>query len=211
MKKFSAEFAGTCAIVMAVIGSGIMATKLSSDVGIQLLINAFSTTLTLGIVIKLFNEVSGSHFNPLVTVISLLKHQITKTDATKYFFAQILGGIFGAVLANLMFSQNAITFSTHSRSGLGIYLGEIIATFGLLSIALISNLRHEIIIPAWIASAYFFTSSTSFANPVVTFARSLTDTFAGIKPSSLIGFITAQTIGAMAAFALSNLYRKEMS
>jgi glycerol uptake facilitator-like aquaporin len=211
MKKFSAEFAGTCAIVMAVIGSGIMATKLSSDVGIQLLINAFSTTLTLGIVIKLFNEVSGSHFNPLVTVISLLKHQITKTDATKYFFAQILGGIFGAVLANLMFSQNAITFSTHSRSGLGIYLGEIIATFGLLSIALISNLRHEIIIPAWIASAYFFTSSTSFANPVVTFARSLTDTFAGIKPSSLMGFITAQTIGAMAAFALSNLYRKEMS
>jgi glycerol uptake facilitator-like aquaporin len=167
--------------------------------------------LTLGIVIKLFNEVSGSHFNPLVTVISLLKHQITKTDATKYFFAQILGGIFGAVLANLMFSQNAITFSTHSRSGLGIYLGEIIATFGLLSIALISNLRHEIIIPAWIASAYFFTSSTSFANPVVTFARSLTDTFAGIKPSSLMGFITAQTIGAMAAFALSNLYRKEMS
>lgn len=203
MNKYLAEFTGTLMLVTAVVGSGIMATQLTQDIGLQLLVNAISTTLVLAIIIVLFKETSGAHFNPAVTLVALLRKKLALKQAAGYVVGQLIGGLIGVTLAHAMFGLAIIETSTHSRSGMGLLLGELVATFGLVIIVLKPNIKHEFFVPAWICGAYFFTSSTSFANPAVTISRAFTDSFAGISPSSLTGFISAQLIGALIGLGYS--------
>lgn len=200
-RKYFAEFLGTGTLVAVVVGSGIMATTLTNDVGLELLINAISTMMALGILVAILAPVSGAHFNPVVTLAELPFKRISPTSALAYIVAQFLGGACGAILANLMFKKPAINLSTHSRSGLNLFLGEVVATAGLLLIIHLLNYQKRanlipVLVAAWIGSAYFFTSSTSFANPAVTFARGLSNTFAGIAMRSIPLFILAQVLGA---------------
>ena len=213
VRKYLAEFLGTGILVAVVVGSGIMATKLTTDVGIQLLINTISTVLALRIIITIFASVSGAHFNPIVTLVELTFKRISLVDALGYLAAQFVGGAFGALLANLMFKKSAINLSTHTRSGLNLFLGEIVATAGLLLIIQLMNYQKRtslipILVSAWIGSAYFFTSSTSFANPAVTFARGLSNTFAGIAMRSVPLFILAQILGGAIGTLLALAFKE---
>lgn len=211
--KYLAEFLGTGILVAVVVGSGAMATSLSSDKGIELLVNAISTALALGILIVLFAPISGAHFNPVVTLADLAKKRIPVLTSIGYVIAQVLGAMSGAIIANLMFKHPAIYMSQRVRSGGNLFLGEVIATAGLLMIIhVIGNQKRSSLVPilvaAWIGSAYFFTSSTSFANPAVTFGRAFSNTFSGIALRSVPMFIFAQILGAAIglgiAFALSD-------
>jgi len=198
---------------MAIVGSGAMAQRLSSDVGIQLLINALSIVLALGLSIQLLGPISGGHFNPLVTLVQRARKEMGTTAAIGYVASQCAGGVVGAVIANLMFGRPAIIMSTHVRTGTPVWLGEVVATAGLFLIIFISIFRGgekfiPILVPAWIASAIFFTVSTAFANPMVTISRSLTDTFTGIKASCLPMFIVAQSVGAIIGFFLAKFLVK---
>jgi len=200
-RKYLAELLGTGMLVAVVVGSGIMATNLTNDVALQLLINALSTVLALGILISILAPVSGAHFNPVVTLAELAFKRISLVDTLGYLVAQFAGGACGAILANLMFKRGAINLSSHSRSGLNLFLGEVVATAGLLLIIHLLNYQKRanlipVLVAAWIGSAYFFTSSTSFANPAITFARGLSNTFAGIAMRSIPLFILAQVLGA---------------
>jgi glycerol uptake facilitator-like aquaporin len=203
-----AEAVGTALLIIAVIGSGIMASRLSpSDVGLQLLENAAATAGALIGLILMFGAVSGAHFNPVVTLVDRFFGTITTRDAGLYAVAQTIGGCFGAVIANLMFSLPAVELSTHSRSSGALWLSEVVATIGLLLVihGCVRSGRSEAVpfaVGVWIGGAYWFTSSTSFANPAVTVARTLSDTFAGIKPSSAPMFIVMQLVGAILAFGL---------
>jgi len=204
-KKYLAEFLGSATLLMAIVGSGAMAQRLSSDVGIQLLINAFSIVVALGIIIYMFGPISGAHFNPLVTLVQRARRELSTTDAIGYIASQFVGGVVGTVIANLMFGRPAIIMSAHVRTSTPVWLGEVVATAGLFLIIYVSIFRRgekliPILVPAWIASAIFFTVSTAFANPMVTFSRSLTDTFTGIKSSSVPMFIVAQSVGAIIGF-----------
>ena len=178
-----------------------MATNLSTDIGIQLLINTIATVFTLYIAITLLGPISGAHFNPLVTVIALFQKKLSTSDTLYFIIAQILGGCSGAVIANLMFEHPAIEPSQHLRNGGHLWLGEVVASAGLLFIILLAvkqgiDKKIPRLVAAWIGAAYFFTSSTSFANPAVTIARSLTDSFSGIDISSVPAFILFQFVGA---------------
>ena len=202
MKRILAEAIGTMLLVTAVVGSGAMAENLTRDTGVALLLNAVSTVSALWLLILLFSPISGAHFNPLVTLAEYFLKRMTLTDALTYILAQFLGGILGAILANLMFEHPAIFPSHHIRNGVGLFLGEVIATAGLLLIIHMLSLQGRsqftpIAVAMWIGSAYFFTSSTSFANPAVTLARTLSDTFSGIALSSLTLFLLAQSLGAL--------------
>lgn len=182
-----------------------MATNLSNDVGIQLLINTVATVFTLYIAITLLGPISGAHFNPLVSVVELFRKKLSPSDTFYFIIAQIAGGCSGAIIANLMFEHPAIDPSQHIRSGAHIWLGEVVASAGLLFIILLAvkqGIEKKIprLVAAWIGAAYFFTSSTSFANPAVTIARSLTDSFSGIKFSSVPAFILFQFVGAALGF-----------
>ncbi len=215
-REYLAEFLGTCTLVAVVVGSGAMAQNLTQDVGLELLINTVATVLALGLLIELFAPISGAHFNPLVSVIQIIRRELSLSDAIFYVIAQCAGGILGAMLANLMFSHPAIFISQHSRSGLHLWLGEAVATAGLIfvifqAINLGKSKLIPILVPAWIGAAYFFTSSTSFANPAVTLARSFTDTFSGIKISSVPGFVIAQCAGAVIGFGLTIFFKSETS
>ena len=215
-KRLVGEFLGTGILVAVVVGSGAMAQNLTQDVGLELLINTVATVLALGLLIELFAPISGSHFNPLVSVIQIIRRELSLSDAIFYVIAQCAGGILGAMLANLMFSHPAIFISQHSRSGLHLWLGEAVATAGLIfvifqAINLGKSKLIPILVPAWIGAAYFFTSSTSFANPAVTLARSFTDTFSGIKISSVPGFVIAQCAGAVIGFGLTIFFKSETS
>jgi glycerol uptake facilitator-like aquaporin len=199
---------------MAVVGSGIMATDLTKDVGLQLLINAFATFLILAVLIQMLAPISGAHFNPAVTLVSLINKDISLVMALNYVFTQIIGGFIGVVLANLMFDLPAIGASTHSRTGSTLLLSEIIATAGLvLVIQLVAEQKNGRYIPlavaGWIGSAYFFTSSTSFANPALTLARAFSDTFAGIEIKSVPGFVAAQLVGAVIGLAIAKGLKSE--
>ena len=199
---------------MAVVGSGIMATDLKKDVGLQLLINAFATFLILAVLIQMLAPISGAHFNPAVTLVSLINRDISLVMALNYVFTQIIGGFIGVVLANLMFDLPAIGASTHSRTGSTLLLSEIIATAGLvLVIQLVAEQKNGRYIPlavaGWIGSAYFFTSSTSFANPALTLARAFSDTFAGIEIKSVPGFVAAQLVGAVIGLAIAKGLKSE--
>jgi glycerol uptake facilitator-like aquaporin len=205
-KKLFAEFLGTAVLVATVVGSGIMATNLSADLGIDLLINTVATVFVLYILITLLAPISGAHFNPLVSGIAYFRKELSAANTIYFFIAQILGGSLGAVLANLMFEHPAIEPSQHVRNGSHLLLGEVIASAGLIFIIFLAvkqgiDKKIPRLVAAWIGAAYFFTSSTSFANPAVTIARGLTDSFSGIKFSSAPGFIAAQIVGAILGYA----------
>jgi arsenate reductase len=212
-RRLVAEFLGTGLLVTAVVGSGIMATTLSPhDVGLQLLENSTATVLALGALILTFGPVSGAHFNPAVSAADWFLGRRTGTGLTGrqlggYAIAQILGAIGGSVLANLMYALPAVHWSSKHRAAGHLWLGETVATAGLvlLIFALARSGRAAVApvaVGGYIGAAYWFTSSTSFANPAVTIGRAFTDTFAGIAPSSLPGFIIAQLVGLGVGTAL---------
>jgi len=210
-RRVVAEGIGTGFLVIAVIGSGIMASRLSPhDAGLELLANAAATAAALIGLILIFGAVSGAHFNPVVTLVDRAFGSITTRDSALYIAAQIMGGVVGAVLANLMFELPAIELSTKTRSSPALWLSEIIATVGLLLVihGCVRTGRANVVafaVGIWIGGAYWFTSSTSFANPAVTIARTLSDTFTGIKPSSAPMFIVMQLVGALIAYGLIRL------
>lgn len=210
MKRVGAEFLGTLILVTIVVGSGIMATNISQDVGIQLLINTISTVFGLGVLILILAPISGAHFNPVVTMVDLIQGKSSVGQFIQYSIAQVLGASTGALLANAMFDEVIFQSATKIRSGGNLFLAEIVATAGLiLVINLLINQDNLKAIPvavaAWIGSAYFFTSSTSFANPAVTVGRTLSDSFAGIAPGSAPSFIAAQILGALIGLGLVKL------
>ena len=211
-RRLVAEAVGTCLLIIAVIGSGIMASRLSpTDVGIQLLENAFATAGALVGLILMFGSVSGAHFNPVVTLVDRLFGTISTRDAILYAIAQTVGGCIGSVIANVMFELDPINISTHTRSSGALWLSEVVATVTLLLViqGCVRSGRANVVpfaVGAWIGSAYWFTSSTSFANPAVTIARTLSDTFAGIAPASAPMFIVMQLVGAVIAFGLVRLF-----
>ena len=207
IRKLIAEFVGTAVLVCVVVGSGIMGTNLSADSGVALLINAFSTIFALGLLILVIGPISGAHFNPGVSLTQWLGKELSGVQAFGYFVAQVFGAIFGAILANLMFNLSAISIATHQRTSTGTLIGEAVATAGLIVVIGVLSRRGQsnyipVAVPAWIGSAYFFTSSTSFANPAVTVGRIFSNTFAGIAPDSVAPFILAQLVGALLGFAL---------
>ena len=207
LKKWLAEFIGTATLVCVVVGSGIMGTNLSKDSGIALLINAFSTIFALALLILIIAPISGAHFNPAVSLVQVLRREMNAVEFLSFISAQITGAISGAIIANVMFDLEAIQISTNERVSTGTLVGEVIATAGLITVIFVLVARRQdklipLAVAAWIGSAYFFTSSTSFANPAVTIGRVFSDTFAGINPASVLPFIIAQLIGAMLGVAL---------
>jgi glycerol uptake facilitator-like aquaporin len=207
-RRLVAEAVGTGFLVVAVVGSGIMAARLSPvDVGLQLLENAAATACALVALIWTFGASSGGHFNPIVTLLDRAFGDISSRDAALYVVAQVAGGCLGAVAANVMFELPAIELSTNDRSSAALWFSEVLATAGLLVVihGCVRSGRANVVAVAvgvWIGGAYFFTSSTSFANPAVTIARTLSDSFAGIAPASAPMFILMQLIGVTVAYAL---------
>lgn len=207
-RRATAEFVGTALLVAIVVGSGIYAQRLSPhDIGIQLLENSIATGAGLVALILALGPVSGAHFNPVVTMADRILGGTTNREGIVYVVVQILGACVGAMVANLMFDLPAIDISTHTRSSSGLWLGEAVAAFGLLIVILgvVRAGRASVAafaVGGYIAAAYWFTSSTSFANPAVTIGRTLSNTFAGIAPSSVPMFIVMQVLGALAAVAL---------
>jgi len=212
-RRLLAEFVGTASLVTAVVGSGIMAAALSPhDIGLQLLENSLATAFALGTLILTFGPISGAHFNPVVSAADWFLGRRTGTGLTGrqlggYTAAQIAGAIAGAILANLMYGLAAVDFSSKQRGAAHLWLGEVVATSGLILLifALAWSGRAAAApaaVGAYIGAAYWFTSSTSFANPAVTIGRAFTDTFAGIAPASVPGFIAAQLIGLALGVAL---------
>ncbi len=208
LRRTIAELVGTATLLLVVIGSGVMATNLSKDVGVQLTINSAATGLILYILITLLGPISGAHFNPVVTVIQFYKKNITASLAAAYLAAQLIGAVIGVALANFIFNLPIIEISQKDRTGAELFVSEILATAGLVFIiftAIVQKSEAKIpaLVGAYISAAYFFTSSTSFANPAVTVARTLSDTFAGIAPGSVLPFIVAQIIGAALGLVLT--------
>ena len=212
-RRYLAEFVGTGLLVTAIVGSGVMATTLSpDDVGLQLLENSIAAAFALGALILIFGPVSGAHLNPVVSIADWYVGRRDRTGLSGrlllgYVVAQTAGAIFGAILANLMFALPAVEFSGKDRAEAHLWLGEVVATAGLILLvfALARSGRTAAApaaVGAYIGAAYWFTSSTSFANPAVTVGRAFTDTFAGIAPGSVPGFIVAQLLGLCAGTAL---------
>ncbi|MFJ9814707.1 aquaporin [Streptomyces sp. NPDC101151] len=211
-RRVLAEAVGSAALVAVVVGSGIQAAELSHDVGVQLLANSLATVFGLGVLIALFGPVSGAHFNPVVTLAAWLTGRrthdgLTLRDVAAYVPAQTAGAIGGAVLADAMFAKPLVQWSAHDRSAGHLWLGELVATAGL--VLLIFGLGRTgrahfapVAVASYIGAAYWFTSSTSFANPAVTIGRAFTDTFAGIAPASAAPFIAAQITGAVLGLGL---------
>jgi glycerol uptake facilitator-like aquaporin len=205
-----AELLGSTLLAAAVIGSGIMGERLAGgNAAIALIANTAATVAALGALIATLGPVSGAHFNPVVTLVALASRQIEVRRAIAYVFAQIAGCCAGAMLANLMFELPLIMTSTHARTGAAQWLAEVVATSGLVLIAFTSPTIKEAAwrVPAWIAAAYWFTASTSFANPAITLGRSLSDTFAGIRAADAPGFILAQLVGGAIGALLVRILR----
>ncbi|GAA3106528.1 aquaporin [Streptosporangium carneum] len=211
-RRVVAEAVGTAALVAVVVGSGIQATELSRDVGVQLLANSLSTVFGLGVLIVLLGPVSGAHFNPVVSLAAWWTGRrdgdgLSLRQLAAYVPAQIAGAITGAVLADAMFARPLVAWSTHERFAPHLWISEVVATGTLILLIFgLARTGHARLAPAavacWIGAAYWFTSSTSFANPAVTIGRAFTDTFAGIAPTSVPAFITAQLLGAAAGLGL---------
>ena len=206
-RRVLAEALGTGFLVLAVVGSGVMASRLSpADVGLQLLENAATAGALIGVIL-MFGAVSGAHFNPVVTLVDRAFGTISSRDTGAYLAAQVVGGCVGAIVANMMFALRPVEWSTHHRSSGGLWLSEVVATVGLLLVihGCVRSGRAGVVafaVGVWIGGAYWFTSSTSFANPAVTIARTLSDSFAGIAPGSAPMFILMQLVGAAAAYGL---------
>jgi len=206
--RLTAEAVGTALLVATVVGSGIMAQRLSpDDVGLQLLENAAATVGALIALILALGPVSGAHFNPVVSMVTRLFGGLSTRDTILYSLVQIAGGCIGAMIANVMFELDVVNLSTKDRSSGALWFSEVIATIGLVLIifCIVRSGRASAVpyaVGVWIGGAYWFTSSTSFANPAVDFARSLSNSFAGIKPSSIPGFLIAQIVGGLLAYVL---------
>ena len=207
VRRITAEFLGTAFLLAAVVGSGIMAENLTDDVGLQLLQNAVATAGVLTALILAFGSVSGAHFNPAVTITDRVFGGVDTPTTAWYLGAQFTGAITGVVLANLMFDLDAVDWSTKDRSSINLVLAEAVATLGLLLVifGVVRSGRTSVVafaVGGYIAGAYYFTSSTSFANPAVTVARMFSDTFAGIEPASAPGFVAAQLVAVVIAVVL---------
>ena len=202
-RRLAAESLGTAILVATVVGSGIMATTLSQDVGLQLLGNTLPTGAILVVLITILGPISGAHFNPAVSLLFMAKGDLKTRDAALYILAQVVGGIAGTLVAHLMFGLPLVEFSVKVRTGGAQWFAEGVATFGLVTTILAGLRFREAAIPwlvgLYITAAYWFTASTSFANPAVAIARSLTNSFSGIRPADLPGFIVAQLAGAAIA------------
>ncbi|MFD7078761.1 aquaporin [Streptomyces sp. NPDC059918] len=211
-RRVTVEAAGTAALVAVVVGSGIQATELTRDVGVQLLANSVATVFGLGVLIAFLGPVSGAHFNPVVTLAAWFTGRrdsdgLTLREVAAYVPAQIAGAIGGAMLADAMFARPVVALSSHDRWGGHLWLAEVVATAGLvwLVFGLARTGRAHlapVLVASYIGAAYWFTSSTSFANPAVTIGRAFTDTFAGIAPVSLTPFIAAQLLGGVLGLGL---------
>jgi arsenate reductase len=215
VRRLTGEFVGTAFLLAAIVGSGIMAQNLTDDVGLQLLQNAFATAGVLIALILAFGAVSGAHFNPAVTLTDRWFGGIDTPTAVWYIGAQTAGGIVGVIVANLMFDLDAVEWSTKDRSALNLVFSEGVATLGLLLVifGVVRAGRASVVafaVGGYIAGAYYFTSSTSFANPAVTVARMFSDTFAGIEPASAPAFITAQLVAVGVAIALIHVLWPDM-
>lgn len=205
-ERLLAEFIGTSMLLAVVVGSGIMGAALAGgNNAIALLANAMATAAALYVLIVVFGPISGAHFNPVVTLVMRLRHEITSGEAITYVAIQMAAALTGVVLAHVMFGLPCIQLGTHVRYGVSIWVSEGVATYGLLLTILLGRRHRPVAVPglvaAYIFAAYWFTASTSFANPAVTFARSLTQTFAGIRPQDALGFVLAQVIGALMGYA----------
>jgi len=206
-QRTCAEFLGTAFLVTAVVGSGIMGDRLSNgNTAIALLANSIATGAALVTLILTFGPISGAHFNPVVTVADALSGGLARADILPYILAQFAGGFAGTINSHFMFGLPGITYSRHARSGVTQFYAEIVATFGLMGVISTCSKLNARAIPVavggYIAAAYWFTSSTSFANPAVAVARCFTDTFAGIRPRDVPGFVVAEALGAALAFLL---------
>lgn len=204
--RLTAEFLGTGLLVMAVVGSGAMAESLSNDFGVQLLANSLATVGALISLIWMFGPISGAHFNPVVTLSQCRLNGLAWSNLVPFFLAQTSGAVAGAAIANLMFDLDILGPSTKVREGGGIWLGEVMATLTLLLVIHVIGHRNSSLVPIavgiWIGGAYWFTSSTSLANPSVTIARSFTESFAGIAPASVPMFMVMQLTGLIIAIPL---------
>jgi len=209
MKIYLSEYIGTAFLLMIVVGSGIMGQSLTDNNTLVLLANTIATGAGLTVLIWMFGNVSGAHFNPAVSMIMYANNELKAKELGGYCLFQVSGAITGTLLANYMFGLDLLQFSTNSRTGINLYFSEMIATFGLLLVILrVRTLKFELIAPAvglYITAAYWFTSSTSFANPAVTIGRMLTDTFTGIQPENVLLFIISQLIGAFLAYLVNKL------
>jgi glycerol uptake facilitator-like aquaporin len=199
-----AEGLGSILLAAAVIGSGIMAQRLTEDSAVALLANTLATVAALAVLIAVLAPISGAHFNPAVSLVAYLRGQLTLGTAATYAAAQIVGCCLGAVLAHAMFELPLLQAATHARAGLGQLLSEMVATSGLIAVVSACTTPSQAAwrVPTWIGAAYWFTASTSFANPAITIARAVSDTFAGIRPFDVPAFIAAQILGALVGLAL---------
>lgn len=207
MKKQLSEFVGTATLALVVVGSGIMAESLSSDIGVRLLINAAATGAALWLLITLFVPISGAHFNPVVSGLAFIRKEISFLTTSAFVALQVLGAIAGTIIANTLFEHPAIDISSKNRDGGHLLLSEVIATAGLVfvifQLSTIKKGRYTAAgVASWIFAAYFFTSSTSFANPAIAIGRIFSDTFAGIAPHSAATFIPFQVFGAVLGYIL---------
>jgi glycerol uptake facilitator-like aquaporin len=214
-RRFAAELIGSLLVAATVVGSGIMAERLANgNVAVALLANTAATVAVLGTLIALLGPVSGAHFNPVVSLVEAVRGKLRWTDTAAYTLAQVVGCCAGALLAHLMFELPLWQASAHIRTGPAQWLAESVATFGLL-LVVIGHRRSEDtpwMVSAWIGAAYWFTASTSFANPAITIARSLSDTFSGIRPTDVPEFVVAQLVGALVAlFVARSLFTKPAS
>ncbi|NBN64837.1 aquaporin [Pannonibacter tanglangensis] len=209
-RRLVAEVLGTALLVATVVGSGIMADRLSDDVAVSLLGNTLPTGAILLVLITCLGPVSGAHFNPAVSLVFALRGDLKAADAVFYTLAQVVGGCVGAIVAHAMFALPLVELSSTVRTGLPQWIAEVVATFGLVFTILFGLRFRADAIPAlvglYITAAYWFTASTSFANPAVAIARSLTDTFSGIRPLDLPGFILAEVAGALLALAFASWF-----
>jgi glycerol uptake facilitator-like aquaporin len=207
MRALAAEALGAMLLLASVVGSGIMAERLTEIPALMLLCNTLATAAALFVLIAVFAPLSGAHFNPAITLIAALDGKLAARHAAAYVLAQIAGAILGVWLAHAMFGTTIFAFGVKARAGAGQFLSEAVATFGLvLTISALRDRSRETIAAAvalYIAAAYWFTASTSFANPAVTVARALTPSFAGIRPTDVPAFIVAQCTGALTAWAVS--------
>jgi glycerol uptake facilitator-like aquaporin len=213
-RRVASEALGTAALLTAVVGSGIMGEHLAGgNMAIALLANAIATGAALAVLILAFGSISGAHFNPVVSVAAASRGELAWRDALAYIAAQVTGALAGVVCAHLMFSEPILQWSTHARSGGAQAFSEVVATFGLLIVIFTIAKRQADALPwavgAYITSAYWFTSSTSFANPAVTLARAMTNTFAGIRPNDVPVFLLAQIAGAAGATLFSRWFLAE--
>ncbi len=213
-QRLSAELMGTAGIVAVVLGTSHMAASLQAAPAIDLIMNALATAGALFVLISLFGSISGAHFNPVVTLALLIRNEIKASVAFSYSLVQTAGAVLGAALANLMFTDQAISFSSVERAGTAVFLGEVVATFGLVFLILILAQQGKanlipVAVPLWILAGYFFTVSTSFANPAVTIGRAFSDAGSSIAWSSVPMFIAAQVLGALLAVGAAVLLKSK--